>query len=367
MGRKKTGCQHSLDVKKHQIVNGQRQAGTLSASVMSRALRVAVRNAHNIRLTDTSLRSEWPVQSMKFSSHVGAAAILVLLGLLFSGQAQAETVSEQLRNLMGAAPDHLSASLETMCRPQGIRRSPAGTYPIAGFKSEIVSCQPSEEDSLETLAVLVSDDQVVAIELTTRTETDFQTFLSPTAGMAYAGFRIVPEIALIGDTAQNRIFITAPETLHSHVFLNSLSDWQPGSVPDLATQFRPFQLGAGETGFRQSVKTLCDYQDWKPQDPKRWGWSHERIVQLDCFGPKIAGAKRKVELIFADGELKHAWVLLAPQELRRVSDLLEGKFGPPVAISPSMDRYGSSKVFLRSDKPEILIADFATAKVLAGE
>lgn len=91
-----------------------------------------------------------------------------------------------------------------------------------------------------------------------------------------------------------------------------------------------------------------------------------RQTQVNCFGLPVFGAKRRVELMFNDGPLGHAWVLARVEELNALRQRLAHEFGPVVYSGRGYDVFERGGVALRTDPPEVLIATQALLRELTG-
>lgn len=78
-------------------------------------------------------------------------------------------------------------------------------------------------------------------------------------------------------------------------------------------------------------------------------------LQLNCFGVGFAGFPRKIEARFGDGKLNTVWILTAKAEEERLRAQMRELYGEPIFVSESWEAFADWQVFLRKDKPEILL------------
>ena len=81
----------------------------------------------------------------------------------------------------------------------------------------------------------------------------------------------------------------------------------------------------------------------------------EKQTQVNCFNYQYLGFPRKIEAVFGDDILQLAWILTAKPEESRVRQLLIASFGNPVEENETWISFDQGQVFLRKDKPEVLI------------
>lgn len=278
---------------------------------------------------------------------------------------------QQVQAWRGTGFAGIAHTYEAICLPDGRYRLPAGPYPIAPADAVILRCEAKPGTGFDRLALLVVGGVIEAVEVTGAPDGATGAGNGASTGTAkwmdYAGYRLQPEKAAVFNEARGRTMFLSPEALHSHVFLNSLTDWRPAPDRSGTGWLDRLHIGASLEVFRRNAASACAHHDWRPQDPEKWGWPYRTMTQLDCFGPDILGARRKVELVFADGKLKYAWVLLARQELDRIARALEAEFGERVPLTADLDRIGDSAFYLRKDTPELLFADRDTARQIAGQ
>jgi len=293
-------------------------------------------------------------------------AIGLTVALAFLPQVTAADELQRVQGWRGSGFAGLSQQYDALCVPGSKARMPASRFPIASDTAFITRCQSASGSGFDRLALLVDDGLIKVVEITFGPR-DIPA-ASEQAGkmMDYAGYSLLPAEAVATSKAQKRTMFLSPEALHSHVFLNSLTRWENRTDRDPAGWLKGIELGAPLETFQKGAPTACEHSDWRQQDPAQWGWPHHTMSQLDCFGPEFMGAKRKFELVFADGKLKYAWVLLARQELDRVTLALKPLYGALRPVSPDLDRIGGSSLYLRRDKPELLLADRNTVHQIMG-
>lgn len=78
-------------------------------------------------------------------------------------------------------------------------------------------------------------------------------------------------------------------------------------------------------------------------------------LQLNCYGIAFAGFPRKVEARFGNDTLNTVWILTGRGEEDRLRSRLTERYGPPVFVSDAWEAFSDWQVFLRKDKPEVLL------------
>jgi hypothetical protein len=209
--------------------------------------------------------------------------------------------------------------------------------------------------NLDTLVLRFADGGLAMVEA--RGE-NVAGLLSPEEEtMEYAGYigYMGPDEAVVidGEVA----WVVRTDDMHSHPFLGSTPIVTEEGLPAAsATAHKPPDLvfGASLDKIRETFVPQCSRAVEREISPPSLPNKPQEQVQIDCLGFPYAGFPRKVEAVFADGELALVWILIGKPEEPRVRDALIVAYGDPVRVSDDSEVFGDGSVVLRKDKPEVL-------------
>jgi hypothetical protein len=283
----------------------------------------------------------------------------ILFVALFTGAAQAQILDGSLSGLaFGDGVEIARATLGPDCRSISAFDLAAPRLPIAAeSESELICWSYASPGglNLDTLVLRFADGGLAMVEargdnVTALLSPDIET-------MEYAGYigYIGPNEAVVvdGEVA----WVVRAEDMHSHPFLGSTPIIaEEGSPSASATAHKPPDLvfGASLDEIRETFVPQCTRAVEREISPPGLPNNPQEQIQIDCLGFPYAGFSRKVEAVFADGELALVWILTGKPEEPRVRDALIAVYGDPVRVSEDSEVFGDGTVVLRKDKPEVL-------------
>jgi len=89
-------------------------------------------------------------------------------------------------------------------------------------------------------------------------------------------------------------------------------------------------------------------------------------TQINGYGMKVLGKKRKVEFLFNDGPLGHVWILIDEKEIPSITEELESLCGEIIYTKDDKRVFNSGTVAIQSNPPEVLIANAEMIQALTG-
>jgi len=282
-----------------------------------------------------------------------------LLVALSAGAAQAQILDSSLSGLaFGDGVEVARATLQLDCRSISAFDLNAPRLPIAAERESELICWNYKNPgglNLDTLVLRFADGGLAMVEARGQNVTGL---LSPEEEtMEYAGYTgyMGPAEAVVidGEVA----WIIRADDMHSHPFLGSTPIVTEEGLPAAsATAHKPPDLvfGASLDEIRETFVPQCSRAVEREITPPDLPTQPEKQVQIDCLGFPYAGFPRKVEAVFADGDLALVWILTGKPEEPRVRDALIAAYGDPVDVSDDSEVFGDGSVMLRKDKPEVL-------------
>lgn len=178
----------------------------------------------------------------------------------------------------------------------------------------------------------------------------------PGSYQTYDAYRFYGDAGVVVHPGQDRLWLLDEEGMHLNLFgwkhpmLEAGFDgWpdEPGSV-EVPEYLR---MGASLAELEPSLKQASELIIRDTLD----GSDPNAQLQLNCYGIPFAGFSRKVEARFGNDTLNTVWILTARAEEDRLRKQLTGRYGPPVFVSDAWEAFSDWQVFLRKDKPEILL------------
>jgi hypothetical protein len=283
----------------------------------------------------------------------------ILFVALCSGTAEAQILDGTLSGLaFGDGVEIARATLAPDCRSISTFDLSAPRLPIAAESESELICRRYTSPgglNLDMIVLRFADGGLAMVEARGQ---EVKQLLSPDIEtMEYAGYigYIEPDEAVVvdGEVA----WVVTAENMHSHPFLGSTPIvTEEGSPSASATAHKPPDLvfGASLDQIRETFVPQCARAVEREISPPGLPNQPEKQTQIDCLGFPYAGFPRKVEAVFADGELALVWILTGKQEEPRVRDALIAAYGDPVRVGDDSEVFGDGTVVLRKDKPEVL-------------
>ncbi len=295
---------------------------------------------------------------------------VILWIALSAGAARAQILDGSLSGLaFGDGVEIARATLGPDCRSISAFDLSAPRLPIAAENESELICWNYENMSglrLETLVLRFADGGLAMIEAQGG---NVAGLLRPDEEtMEYAGFTgyMGPDEAVVidGDVA----WVVRTEDMHSHPFLGSTPMLTAEGAPAAAASaLKPTDLvfGASLDQIREIFVPQCPRAVEREISPPDLLTQPKKQIQIDCLGFPYAGFPRKVEAVFADGELALVWILTGKPEEPRVRDALISVYGDPVHVGDDSEVFGDGSVILRKDKPEVLFLSAELAAAFA--
>ncbi|WP_417496235.1 hypothetical protein [Maricaulis sp.] len=270
---------------------------------------------------------------------------------------------------MGTGDAALESLLEQRC--EDVERIDVATprFPLAAESEAHLICDGLDLASgarLDRAVFILGDGALVHVNATGGAEALAQ------AGEAqnFRDFTVWPAAGVLIDTARDTVWVLNPDGLHTNLFMWRHPALDGAALPETeALSFAvPQEIRLGETieVLAPEIEAACAFTrtfDDEPGLPT----GNTTQTQIDCFGYEIAGFDRKIEFVFADGQLALAWILTGVGDEARLRQLLTGQYGEPAAaIPPGLEFFPGERIALRTDKPEILIASDAVVSAFLG-
>lgn len=283
----------------------------------------------------------------------------ILFVALSTGAAQAQILDGSLSGLaFGDGVEIARATLGPDCRSISAFDLSAPRLPLAAERESELICWSYTSPSglkLDTLVLRFADGGLAMVEARGENVT---ALLSPEEEtMEYAGYigYMGPDEAIVidGEVA----WVVRTNDMHSHPFLGSTPIVTEEGLPAAsATAHKPTDLvfGASLDEIRETFVPQCARAVEREISPPGLPNQPEEQIQIDCLGFPYAGFPRKVEAVFADGELALVWILTGKQEEPRVRSALVAAYGEPVRVEDDSEVFGDGSIVLRKDKPEVL-------------
>lgn len=115
-----------------------------------------------------------------------------------------------------------------------------------------------------------------------------------------------------------------------------------------------FVFGSSMQETQALLKAHSDSIIVRRNEPIQVPTAQKEQSQLDVYGYKYAGKKRKVELIFADDVLDIAWLLTDADEETKFIEYFKSKFGEPTHNTPEVTFFINDRVAVRNQPHEVL-------------
>ena len=164
------------------------------------------------------------------------------------------------------------------------------------------------------------------------------------------------EDLIVADTTADKVWIMSPEAAHPNLFA-----WDNPYLPSNGGEGISYNNSAVVPDFLEMGETL---EKLKPALEAASSFSYtmelapgdpNAQLQMDCFGIEYAGFPRKFEARFGDGKLNMVWILTGKGEEDRIRELLIDAYGDPIFKNEAWEVFEDWQVFLRKDKPEVLL------------
>jgi len=251
------------------------------------------------------------------------------------------------------------AAVEALLQSQGLTAETfvpeTLSFPQAGETEShwVVRSFQAGGRGLERLALVFADGKLVFIEGTGGVTALLDAF-PDAAYQEYEAYRFYEEWSMVANTAADRFWQLTPEGMHLNLFAweHPLLDGSPWQANPAGVEVPEFlEMGASLEQLEprlEAASTFIIREELDGSDPNAQ-------LQLNCYGIPYAGFARKAEARFGDGHLNVVWLLTAKAEEDRIRRQLRTTYGDPVFVSDDWEAYQNWQVFLRKDKPEVLL------------
>ncbi len=278
---------------------------------------------------------------------------LIFTGLISA--AQAESVFHGIR--MGDNLQEVKAKLSPHFKILNEEIVSTPVFPLAEkLESHLIGVDgETERGTVNEVAFTFSDNKLSLIQakgnayrvLYERVKDSAETFMH---------YEVYWDDLIIADRSEDKVWILTEEGAHPNLFA-----WHNPLLPSEGGQMKTYvksgavpdfiRMGASLDEMRPLLENASDFtflRELGPEDPNAQ-------VQIDCFGIEYAGFPRKFEARFGDGKLNTVWILTAKAEEERIRHKLIAAYGQPIFKDDAWEAFNNWEVFLRKDKPEILL------------
>ncbi len=211
------------------------------------------------------------------------------------------------------------------------------------------------DDIVERVVFTFGDDKLQYIEAYGNAFTTVFNKI-PEEPKKYIDYSVFFSKGILGNAKKDIVWILSKESLHLNLFA-----WENPYLKDGARGYSNYDESVVIPNF---LKMGGSYESLKPMifeaskfanEMELSGSDPNAQLQIDGFGIEYAGFPRKVEARFGDGKLNVVWILTGKEEEDRIRKALTNEFGPATAINDKWEQFNEGRVWLRKDKPEILL------------
>ncbi|ASP37365.1 hypothetical protein CHH28_01115 [Bacterioplanes sanyensis] len=222
------------------------------------------------------------------------------------------------------------------------------TFPLANQQQQQLNCAKSKQN--QSITVTVADLRVAHVFVNNISLAELQKTADD--GREYLDYLFFDQGGLWFHKHQNSATLISEKGVHPNLFV-----WQPGKNRRISTEQgmpKAVDFSLSLTQLMPLYKQHCqplevlETDSWLDSNP-------EKQLQINCFNYHYLGFPRKIELIFADNQLALAWILTGEEEEQRVRDQLIHSHGQVRHQNQRWDSFTDKRVYLRKDKPEVLI------------
>ncbi len=172
----------------------------------------------------------------------------------------------------------------------------------------------------------------------------------------YDKFRFYKDSGLVVHPDRDQMWILDEEGLHLNLF-----GWEHPMLSDTFEGWADYaddvaipeylEMGGALSRLEPLLEQASDFIIREELD----GSDPNAQLQLNGYGIPFAGFPRKVEARFGNDTLNTVWILTARAEEDRLRSKLTERYGPPIFVSDAWESFNDWQVFLRKDKPEVLL------------
>lgn len=122
----------------------------------------------------------------------------------------------------------------------------------------------------------------------------------------------------------------------------------------LVTKPSVFKFGSSIDEIQENIASVSDSMHVKTDEALQLPTAKNNQTQIDVYGYKYAGKKRKVELIFADGVLDIVWILTEAEEEKQFLDRFKKMYGDPTHLTSEVTFFLENGTAVRNQPHEVL-------------
>ena len=238
------------------------------------------------------------------------------------------------------------------------------TFPLAKYKEEHLVCAgvKTENGIIENVVFTFADDKLVYVEAKGNA---VKSLITPRKDSVktYLDYKVYPADLVFAHIKKDRVWMLTKEAVHVNLFtwenpyLTSANITKPAynasaSVPDF------IKMGGHIDELTPILKAKSNFTTTEQLD----GSDPNAQIQINCFGVEYAGFPRKIEARFGDNKLNTVWILTAKGEEERIRKKLTAFYGNAIYKNEDWEVFNDWQVFLRKDKPEVLLLTEALGK-----
>lgn len=256
---------------------------------------------------------------------------------------------------LGMTPEAVKAHLAPQGLEPVIRIPEKVAFPLAAESEAhwVVRGYRTAAHTLQKMVLVFADGKLVFLEGQGGVTALLDTF-PDAAYQQYEAYRFYGDWSLVANPAADRFWQLTPEGMHLNLFAWHHPLLDGDTLPDypmLVAVPEYLQMGASLEQLEPQLGAASSFVIREELD----GSDPNAQLQLNCYGISFAGFSRKAEARFGDGRLNVVWILTAKAEEGRIRDALQATYGNPVFVSDAWEAYRDWQVFLRKDKPEVLL------------
>ncbi len=115
-----------------------------------------------------------------------------------------------------------------------------------------------------------------------------------------------------------------------------------------------FEFGSSMEDMKIALKSMSDSMTVQMNEPIQLPTAQKSQMQLNVYGFKYAGKKRKAELIFADDQLDIIWILTEAEEEKEFLKEFTAMYGKPTHQMKDVTFFLNHGVAVRNVPHEVL-------------
>lgn len=281
--------------------------------------------------------------------------LVLLLGSISMLSAQKATVFNNVT--LGESLDVVSKKLQNSAVKLYVVNVEEPSFPLSQDSEEHLICLKCKagDKTVEEVVFTFADDKLSLIQA------QGNALEALTAGRKdkadkFMKYQAYWDDLVVLNEENDRVWIMSPESAHPNLYA-----WDNPYLPinggkekkyDLSVAIPAYlEMGGALDKLKPALEQASDFtflRELPPGDPTAQ-------IQIDCFGLEYGGFPRKFEARFGDGKLNMVWILTARGEENRLRQLLIEEFGNPIYKNEAWEVFDDWQVYLRKDKPEILL------------